>query len=123
MTRPARAAAAARCSYATAEGKGPLPPVQVTRRHGWGRVGEDQDNNASRPVSVSFKMQQQHAQRCADPCLSLNIFILRGWYFLKIVYSVPKYLFYNMYIVATLATQKSFSYRRMKTGRAHFKMQ
>jgi len=103
MTRPERAAAAARCSHATAERKGPLPPVQVkavvqvTRRHGWGRVGEDQDNKASRPVGVRFKMQQQDAQRFADPCLSLNTFILRGWYFLKIVYGVAKYLFYDIY--------------------------
>jgi len=54
----------------------------------------------------------------SDPCLSSNFFILRGWYFLKIVYSVAKHLFYNKYIMGTLATQEILRYRRMKTHRA-----
>jgi len=71
---------------------------------------------------ANLKMHKQCAQRCANPCLSSNILILGGWYFLKIVYNIAKYLFYIMYIVATLATQEIVSYRRMKTRRANFKM-
>jgi len=69
-----------------------------------------------------LKMHYQYAQRCANPCLSSNILILGGWYFLKIVYNIAKYLFHIMNIVATLATQKILSYRRMKTRRANLKM-
>ena len=71
---------------------------------------------------ANLQMHQQDAQRCAIPCLSPNIFNLGGWYFVKIVNSIGKYLFYTMYIVATLATQEILSYRRMKTCRAHIKM-
>jgi len=68
-------------------------------------------------------MQKQDAQRWGDPCLSSNICILEGCYFLQIVYSVEENLFNNIYLVATLATQKILRYRRMKTRRAHLKVQ